>query len=150
VEWLEARQRQQAWEDTLRDNHILVSEQHWSMGNWSSASGEAAFTELLRKYPQMDAVFVSNDQMALGVLHYAYAHGIRVPDDLAVVGFDDMAEAAYFSPALTSVRQPLRELGILAVKTLLAQIEGDTTTAAVRVITLQTGLIIRESTPRIH
>ena len=93
-------------------------------GNWSSASGEAAFAELVQKYPEMDAVFASNDQMALGALHYAHAHGVRVPDDLAVVGFDDIAEAAYFSPALTTVRQPLRELGILAVQTLLAQIEG--------------------------
>lgn len=65
----------------------------------------------------MDALFASNDQMALGALHYAHTQGIRVPDDLAVVGFDDLDEAALFSPALTTVRQPLRELGLLPVGT---------------------------------
>jgi LacI family transcriptional regulator len=147
LEWLEARQRRQAWEDTLRAAGMTVADHHWSAGNWSSAGGEAAFAELIQKYPQMDAVFVSNDQMALGVLHYAYTQGIHVPNDLAVVGFDDMAEAAYFSPALTTVRQPLRELGILAVQTLLAQIEGDPMPFSGNVMTLPTELVIRDSTP---
>jgi LacI family transcriptional regulator len=148
LEWLEARQRRQAWEDTLKGIGAPVCEQHWSMGNWSSASGESAFAELIEKYPEMDAVFASNDQMALGVLHYASTHGMRVPDDLAVVGFDDMAEAAYFSRALTTFRQPLRELGILAVKTLLAQIDEHEMPFPGNVATLQTELIVRESTPK--
>jgi DNA-binding LacI/PurR family transcriptional regulator len=147
VEWLEARQRQQGWAEALKAAGVAVSAQHWRVGNWSSASGEAAFAELIQTYPDMDAVFVSNDQMALGVLHYAYTHGIRVPEALAVVGFDDLAEAAYFPPALTTVRQPLRELGILAVKTLLAQIDGET--AAGNTVTLQPELIVRESTPAV-
>jgi DNA-binding LacI/PurR family transcriptional regulator len=95
----------------------------------------------------MDAVFASNDQMALGALHYAHAQGVRVPEDLAVVGFDDIAEAAYFSPALTTVRQPLRELGILAVQTLLAQIEGAAQPVPGNMITLPAELVIRASTP---
>jgi DNA-binding LacI/PurR family transcriptional regulator len=147
LEWLEARQRRQAWEDTLRVAGMPVADHHWSAGNWSSASGEAAFAELIQKYPHMDAVFVSNDQMALGALHYAYTHRIRVPDDLAVVGFDDMAEAAYFSPALTTVRQPLRELGILAVQALLAQIEGEPMPFSGNGMTLPAELVVRESTP---
>ena len=68
----------------------------------------------------MNAAFANNDQMALGTLHYAHAYGLRIPEDLAVADFDDIAEEAYFSPALTVVRQPLRELGILAVQTLLS------------------------------
>jgi LacI family transcriptional regulator len=85
--------------------------------------------------------------MALGALHYAHAQGVRVPEDLAVVGFDDIAEAAYFSPALTTVRQPLRELGILAVQTLLAQIEGAAQPVPGHMITLPAELVIRASTP---
>jgi LacI family transcriptional regulator len=150
LEWLEARQRRQAWEDALMDMGCPVSDRQWTSGNWSSASGEAAFAELAQKYPEMDAVFAANDQMALGVLHYANDHRIRVPEDLAVVGFDDIAEAAYFSPALTTVRQPLRELGILAVQTLLSQIQDTAKAIPGNMITIPAELIIRESTSRME
>jgi len=150
LEWLEARQRRQAWEDALTSGGWPVSDRQWSSGDWSSASGEAAFAELMQKFPEMDAVFASNDQMALGALHYANAHGLRVPEDLALAGFDDIAEAAYFSPALTTVRQPLRELGILAVQTLLSQIGGTAMPILGNMITLPTELVIRTSTPRME
>lgn len=148
MEWLEARQRKQGWEDALRIVGVAGFEQNWTQGNWSSSSGESAFAELIQKYPEMDAVFVSNDQMALGVLHYTYVHGIRVPEDLAVVGFDNLAESAYYSPSLTTVTQPLRELGILAVKTLLGEIEGTDSRFSGKALTLNTEMIIRDSTPK--
>ncbi len=147
LEWLEARQRKQGWEDALKSVGIEVGPQKWALGNWNTASGEAAFAELLQKYPALNAVFASNDQMALGVLHYAHAHAIRVPEDLAVIGFDNLDEAPYFTPALTTVQQPLRELGSLAVKTLLEQIEGGPASHAGRTLTLQASLVVRESTP---
>lgn len=147
IEWLEARQRWQGWVDVLTEQGAPPAQAHWCAGNWSSASGEAAFARLVQTYPRMDAVFASNDQMALGVLHYAYTHGLRVPDDLAVVGFDDLSEAAQFCPALTTVRQPLRELGILAVKTLLGQIEDAASPPAGNEIMLQPTLVVRASTP---
>jgi LacI family transcriptional regulator len=148
IEWLEARQRQQGWVEALTCAGIPVTAQHWSVGNWSSASGESAFIELIEKYPNMDAVFVSNDQMALGVLHYAARHNIQVPEQLAVIGFDDLSEAAYFTPALTTVKHPLRELGSLAVKILLAQIDGTEARPAETTMMLKTQLVIRESTPK--
>ena len=148
LEWLEARQRKQGWEDAIMAQGQTVSDQHWVEANWSSASGEAAFAALLEKYPQVDAIFASNDQMALGVLHYAHEHAIRVPDDLAVIGFDDLTESAYYTPSLTSVTHPLRELGILAVKTLLGQIEGIDSQSEAQTITLQTELVLRNSTPK--
>jgi LacI family transcriptional regulator len=147
LEWLEARQRKQGWEDALTNAGIEICETHWAQGNWSSSSGEAAFLELTEKYPQMDALFCSNDQMSLGCLHYAHTHGIQIPGDLAIIGFDDLAEAAYFTPALTTIRQPLRELGILAVKTLLAQIDGLETKHTDNAFILPTELIVRDSTP---
>ena len=137
----------QGWENTLRSVGIAVNQQKWTQGNWSSASGESAFAELVQKYPHMNAVFASNDQMALGVLHYAHAHGIRVPEDVAVIGFDNLAESAYYTPALSTITHPLRELGNLAVKTLLEQIEGSGDSVVQREITLETGLILRDSTP---
>jgi LacI family transcriptional regulator len=145
LEWLESRQRKQGWEDTLKSVGVDAGPQKWSQGNWSSASGEAAFAELIQKYPQMNAVFASNDQMALGALHYCHNNGICVPKDMAIVGFDNLTESAYFHPSLTTITNPLRELGILAIKTLLAQVDGHTEPE--NVITLQTDLIVRASTP---
>lgn len=149
LEWLEARQRKQGWEDALKNAGVRVSNQHWTEGNWSSSSGRSAFAELIQKYPEMDALFCSNDQMALGVLHYAHAHNLRVPENLAVIGFDDLTEAAYFTPSLTTVTHPLRELGILAVKTLLAQIEGADARFPGNSFTLPTDLLVRDSTPKV-
>jgi LacI family transcriptional regulator len=148
LEWVEARQRKQGWEDALKNAGVTDFDQHWSLGNWSSSSGESAFVELIEKFPQMDAVFVSNDQMALGVLHYTNAHCIKVPDVLAVVGFDDLSEAAYYTPSLTTVTHPLRELGILAVKTLLEQIDRVDQHFPVQALVLKTELSLRESTPK--
>ncbi len=148
LEWLEARQRKLGWEDALKSVGIEVAPHKWALGNWNSASGEAAFAELCQKYPGMNAIFVSNDQMALGVLHYAHAHGIRVPDELAVIGFDNLLEAPYFIPSLTTVEQPLGELGSLAVKTLLEQIEAGEHHQPGAAILLQTTLVARDSTPK--
>ncbi len=150
LDWLEARQRWQGWADVLTSAGATISDRHWSMGNWSAQSGEAAFTELIQKYPDIDGVFASNDQMALGVLHYAATHKLRVPEDLAVVGFDDLPEAAYFTPALTTVKHPLRDLGMYAVKTLLAQIEGEQEAMPEPMLTLHTELVIRDSTQRLQ
>lgn len=146
LEWLEARQRKQGWEDALKSVGEPVLDQFWAQGNWSASSGEAAFVELSQKYPEMDAVFVSNDQMALGLYHYAHEHSINIPEDLSVIGFDDTPESAYFTPPLTTITHPLGELGSLAVKTLLTQIEGEDPQPPVKAITLQTQLIVRNST----
>ncbi len=150
LDWLEARQRWQGWADALQQVGETVSDQHWAVGNWSSASGAAAFAELMEKYPDMDAVFASNDQMAMAVLHYAASHGLRVPADVAVVGFDGLPETAYLNPALTTVRQPLRELGILAVKSLLSEIDQVEPPAPEQAIMLPTELVVRDSTPKLQ
>ena len=81
-------------------------------------SGELALERLLQDVPDVDAVFASNDQMALGVLHAAHRAGRRVPDDLALVGVDDIPESSHFWPSLTTVHQPLRDAGALAVQEL--------------------------------
>src|SRR5258705_11733003 len=100
--WWDARERQAGWHVALRlagrdTSRTLIVE-----GDWSAASGEQGLRDLLARRPDMDAVFVSNDQMALGVLRVAPALGRRVPADLAVVGFDNVPESAYFTPSLTT------------------------------------------------
>ena len=96
----------------------------WVEGNWSSRSGENAAAQLLEQYPAMDAVFAANDQMALSLIAVARRTGRMVPDNLAVVGFDGIAESAYFSPPLTTVQQDLHQLGARAVQQLVSIVEA--------------------------
>lgn len=143
--WREAQDRHDGWRDALRDAGVEPGPV--VPGTWTPASGEAGFVQLLTLAPDLDGVFVANDQMALGVLHVAHTRGIAVPGDIAVVGFDGLDESAHFTPSLTTVIQPLRELGELAVREVLAiagEVRGRGT---VRSLTLATQLIVRESAP---
>ncbi len=148
LDWWEARQRKQAWQDTCQQASLPVPENACTEGNWSSASAEAAFTQLLESYPEMDAVFAGNDQMALSVLQMAHRRGLRVPQDLAVIGFDNMAESAYFWPALSTINHSLYELGCRAVQETVEQIEAIHRDEILEPqnILLSPELIVREST----
>lgn len=110
-------------------------------GDWSAASGYRIGRELLAA-PAFTAVFAANDQTALGVAHAARVLGIRIPEDLSLVGFDDVPEAAYFTPPLTTVRQDFGEVGRRAVAAALASLDGGRPEA----LLLQPELIVREST----
>lgn len=143
--WREARDRTHGWRTALADAGIEPGP--IAAGDWSSASGELAAWELLRQAPDLDAVFVANDQMALGLFHVANDRGIGIPEQLAVVGFDGIDEAAQFTPSLTTISQPLRELGRLAVRELLTTIDVEPGLAPVRNLTLATELIVRDSAP---
>jgi LacI family transcriptional regulator len=149
LEWWEARQRKAGWQDCLQKAGMQVAEHHWHEGNWSAASGESAIRQLLDDYPEMDAVFVANDQMALAVLQIACRRGLRIPQDLAVVGFDGIRESAFYWPPLTTVYQDLRTLGRTAVRELLQIIEADrqgTAKTEPQTISLSPELVIRAST----
>jgi LacI family transcriptional regulator len=124
LDWWEARQRMQAWQDTLLKAGLPAPESACTEGNWSSASAEAACMQLLEAYPGVQAIFAGNDQMALTVLQMAHRRGLRVPQDLAVIGFDNMAESAYFWPALSTINHSLYELGCRAVQETVEQIEA--------------------------
>ncbi len=89
------------------------------------------------------AVFCYNDMSALGALRALYGHGIKVPDDISLVGFDDLAIASYTSPLLTTVGQPKQQMGRMAMETMLKLISGVDTKANIKV---DGELIIREST----
>ena len=117
--WWEAQQREQGWRQTLEAHGREVDERIVVEGDWTVASGAAALYRMVEACPVIDAVFASNDQMALGVMHAAHQLGRRVPDDLAVVGVDDLAEASHFWPPLTTVRQPIDDAGEMAVAEIL-------------------------------
>ena len=141
--WWEARQRQAGWQDTLSNAGLCPDDNQWVEGNWSSESGEGAIGQLLDQYPEM--VFVANDQMALSVLYVAWQRGLRVPQDLGVVGFDGIPEGAYFYPSLTTVSQNLQELGATAVQQVVHTIEGNNQESKKDAIWVKPQLIIRES-----
>ena len=148
LSWWEARARRNGWQDTLAKAGISVNQDHWVEGNWSTSSGYGACQKLMKHYPDMEAVFVANDQMALGFLKYAHEQSLSIPQDLAVVGFDGIPETAYYSPPLTTVRQDLNRLGCIAVEALIDVIErregGEDTIEPDRGA-LQPQIVVRES-----
>jgi LacI family transcriptional regulator len=148
LDWWEARQRLAGWRDTLLAAGLSPAGLIVEEGDWSSTSGELAINRLLASYPEMDAVFVANDQMALGVLQLACRRGIQVPQDLAIVGFDGLPEAAHFWPPLTTVYQDQPQLGRIAVEELVRMIESDwekEPRTEPEAISLQPELIVRAS-----
>lgn len=148
LEGWEAQERKRGWTRALIDAGRKVPDSAAVNGSWTSSSGSASFTILLEQYPEMDAVFVANDQMALGVLNQAWEKGIKVPAKLGVAGFDDIPESSHFIPPLTTVHQDLGKLGDISVRKLLSldnpkikdpEVEGTA-------IILPTQLRLRQST----
>ncbi|MEN3306444.1 MAG: hypothetical protein V7603_2646 [Micromonosporaceae bacterium] len=113
-----------------------------AVGDFTRESGEAAMRQLLEDDPGLDAVFVASDLMALGALRALAQAGRRVPDDIAVVGFDDFELARYTEPQLTTVRQPIIELGRTLARQLLRLVTGE---EIQRALVLPTSLIVRDS-----
>lgn len=143
VRRFDAMERLGGWRDTMRLNGLDAS-RVWE-GDWSAKGGADLGNQLLDS--GATAVFCANDQTALGVMHAAKLRGIRVPDDLSIVGFDDMPEAAYFPTPLTTVRQDYERLGEDSVELLLAQLSelhGPTE------VLVEPTLVDRESTARLH
>ncbi|MBD8012138.1 LacI family DNA-binding transcriptional regulator [Microbacterium sp. Re1] len=139
LDWHVAQARAAAWESTLARNGLPVVAP--TEGDWSSDSGYAYARDA--DLGDATAIFVANDQMALGVLHGLHERGLRVPEDISVVGFDDVPESRHFSPPLTTVRQDFTELGELMLTDLLAALEGRPSPDHGL---LESTLIVREST----
>lgn len=148
LDWWEARERMAAWRDMLEGANIDVKDEHWVEGNWSSASGLRAVEKLLKGYPEIDAIFVSNDQMALSVLQYACRNSLRIPENLGVVGFDDIPESAFFWPPLSTIQQDLFNVGEVAVEEIIKIIESgkhDQEPIRPKSIMLAPTLVVRQS-----
>ncbi len=133
--------RREGYLSALREAGLPIDNELIVAGDFTEATGYVAMQQLLPLKP--DAVFVANDLMAVGALRAIRQAGQRVPDDIALVGFDDSQIAAYTDPPLTTVRQPVRTLGSTAVDLLLRLLENDAQ-APLRTI-LPTELVIRTS-----
>lgn len=113
-------------------------------GSWTRASGYAVVDALMGRGVEVDALFCFNDVLAFGAMRALREHGVRVPDDVAVVGWDDVEEAAYSNPSLTSVSPDKQMIAESAVLALMAQIADGSATAAE--ISCRHQLVVREST----
>ncbi|GAB3523881.1 LacI family DNA-binding transcriptional regulator [Arthrobacter monumenti] len=122
ADWIDTDARIQGWRDSLAGagltESVLLS------GDWSAECGYRTGLQLARDL-SFTALFVANDQMALGVLLAFHEVGIKVPDDVSIVGYDDQPEAAYFIPPLTSVGADFEELGRRCIETLLNDADAD-------------------------
>jgi len=123
--WWEARERYAGWESVMHQADIATPSSLVVEGEWSATAGEHGLRMLLNQEPDIDAVFASSDQIALGALSTAHRLGLRIPRDLAIVGFDNIPESACFWPPLTTVYQRLIDVGRIAVQTLHRMIEAN-------------------------
>jgi LacI family transcriptional regulator len=138
---LAAEDRKQGYLNALVERRVPFSEDLIVHGDFTETSSYQAMQRLLPHEP--DAVFVASDSMALGALRALREAERRVPDDVAVVGFDDMPQAATADPPLTTIRQPIQQTGVLAVETLIDIVENGADPP--RRIVLPTELVIRAS-----
>ena len=153
AQWYAAEMRRKGWETALVEAGKAIEPRQLAEGDWTPQSGEQAFFDLMRRYPEMDAVFAANDQMAIGAIRAASDLNLRIPADIAIVGFDDVPEAAFTRPRLTTVRQPVVGLGRRSVKTLISLIAGEPEPAPGEPdfgALLQPSLIVRESSQRVN
>lgn len=115
--------RKAGYIDSLTNMDIKVDEVAFEEGDFSFQSGYSAFMRLYEAYP-MTALFCFNDMMALGAMKAAMQLGIKVPEDLSIVGFDDLLFSEYVNPELTTIRQPQEEIGKTAMKVMLKILNG--------------------------
>ena len=141
LNWFGAVARHQEWLATLDTAHLNPMKS--IEGDWSAKSGYLAVEQLLKSDPGFTALVVGNDQMALGAMYALQERDLRVPEDVSVVGFDDIPEAAFFHPALTTVQQDFSELGAMGVRYLLEFIQSAET--PVKQHCLSPKLVIRQS-----
>jgi LacI family transcriptional regulator len=123
--WWEARERYAGWKAVMKQAKLETSPSLVVEGDWTADAGERGLQKLLNQEPEIDAIFASSDQIALGALSTAHRLGKQIPQDLAIVGFDNIPESACFWPPLTTVYQQLIDVGRIAVQILHAMIEAN-------------------------
>ena len=140
ADWIEAMARRDGWRRTLQEAGRAVPPLRWG-GDWSARSGYRTGVSLAREMG-VTAVFAANDQMALGLIRALTEQGRAVPGDVSVVGFDDLPEAEFFIPSLTTVRQPFADLGERAMELVERALGGEDSPS---VELVSSTLVVRES-----
>ncbi|MFD5581040.1 LacI family DNA-binding transcriptional regulator [Streptomyces pseudogriseolus] len=138
-----AQRRVDGYRDALREAGHAVDELLIEPGDFSEGGGRRAMQALLERRPDLDAVFAASDVTAAGARQVLREAGRRIPDDVALVGYDDSAIARHMEPPLTSVRQPIEEMGRTMARVLLKEIASETQERPQ--IVLPTELVVRDS-----
>jgi len=144
LRWWAARERLDGWQRVLKEEGRTVPS--YVEGDWTAASGYRAGQELARD-PEVTAVFVANDDMAIGVLRALQESGLHVPRDVSLVGFDDIPPAAYLSPALTTVRPDNTMLATVGLQRLVGFLQNPEASPVLLPAPMHQ-LMLRESTGR--
>ncbi|WP_211262362.1 LacI family DNA-binding transcriptional regulator [Nitriliruptor alkaliphilus] len=144
LDMVAGRDRLTGYRDALRDAGLPLNTDLEVVGGFTREGGREAARQLLDRHPDVDAIVAASDLSAAGVLEVLQEAGRRIPDDVAVTGFDDSTTATSVRPALTTVRQDLTEIGAHMVRLLLEQIESTAATPAVQLV-LPTTLVRRAS-----
>jgi LacI family repressor for deo operon, udp, cdd, tsx, nupC, and nupG len=124
LDWPSAQARLEGTREALRDAGVEAKLAVASTGEWGVEAGRSAMAELMRSGDRFTAVFAQSDLLALGAIAELQARGLSVPGDMSVIGYDDIPVARYMSPALTTVRQPMNEVGATAVRLLTQELAG--------------------------
>ncbi|KKJ93607.1 LacI family DNA-binding transcriptional regulator [Micromonospora sp. HK10] len=138
-----SRARVDGYRAALDSAGLSIDDELIHPGNFYHEAGFAAGAQLLRLPDPPTAIFAASDQMALGVYEAVRRRGLRVPDDISVIGFDDLPEVRWCSPPLTTVRQPLAKMGLLAARTILRLAQGERIESPR--VELATELVVRDS-----
>jgi len=150
ADWWESQARLAGWRNALQRAGLDTDSSLAVEGDWLADSGRTGMETLLNQRPDVDAVFASNDRMALGVIHTARRRGLSIPEDLLLVGYDNTPEVDSYWPPLTSIRQGLLQSGQIAVEDLHERIEtGVSAQLPPRQHIIQPELIIRQSSIRV-
>jgi LacI family transcriptional regulator len=138
------QERLEGYRRALQKSGIPPNEDYIVRGNYGEASGYQLVRLLLERNPRPTAIFAGNNFMAVGALHALREAGLRIPEDVALVGFDDIPQGSLISPALTVVSQPAYEMGVAAAESLISRLSGKYR-GKPREIVFDTSIIIRES-----
>lgn len=140
-------ERQAGYMEALREYGIQVLDEYIVTGAYTMKSGYRAMQQLLSLATRPTAVFCSNDDMAIGAIKAIHEYGLKVPDDISVVGFDSIPFAEYTIPSLTSIKRKIKDISHLAAEKLLTLMNSDETQG--ELIMLETSLIKRESVKKL-
>lgn len=142
----DADERLAGYRRALEEAQIEIDPALIVEGNYHEASGMMAMNRLFDTHQQFTAVFAANDLSAYGARLALYRKGIRVPDDISLVGFDDLPGSSYTTPPLTTIRQPLYDMGRIATEALLRLINGEAVQGEIPPVEL----VVRETTRRVR
>lgn len=143
IEVASAQDRLAGYQTAVRDNGLFIDPELICKGDFLEESGYEAAKKFLSIEKPPTAIFASSDVSAFGAMRAIDEAGLRVPEDISIIGFDDVPESSYIRPRLTTVRQPLREMGELATRMLVARVEDPTIPS--EHVELPTTLMVRDT-----